>query len=121
MKFPRITAINTIKSFFADPEKSILLLDGPRFAGKSTLLQHVYTSTDLREGKKYFHSFADTFSGQQFHDAAEFMQYMQIKHGLDFTKPGLLCLDEIQYNKHIGQIFHDLFHTPTPSKRTTKK
>jgi predicted AAA+ superfamily ATPase len=87
MKFPRISAIHTIEHFLSDPTKSILLLDGPRFAGKSTLLQHIYTSTEIWKGKKYYYSFADTFGGKQFHDAAEFVQYMQIKHGLDMTQP----------------------------------
>jgi predicted AAA+ superfamily ATPase len=109
MKFPRTDAIHTIQAFLADSTKSILLLDGPRFAGKSTLLQHVYASTEIWTGKKYYYSFANTLGGQQFRDAAEFVQYMQIKHGLDMTKPGLLFLDEIQYSKSIGTILHDLF------------
>ena len=107
MKIRREKYILAIQDFLDYSKKSILVLDGPRFAGKSTLLNHVYTS-DMRTGKKYYYSFDEEIGSKQFRDAHDFMQYVQIKYGVDFHSPGLLLLNEIQYSKNIGTILHDL-------------
>lgn len=107
MKIERTKYVKAIEQFINQSPKSILLLDGPRFAGKSTLLDHTYTS-DMREGKRYYYSFDEHIGTKQFKDTADFMQYMQIKYGVDFSQPWLLLLNEIQYSKNIGNILHDL-------------
>lgn len=58
MKISRKKYITSIQQFIDSSTKSILLLDGPRFAGKSTLLEHVHTS-DMYTGDKYYYSFDD--------------------------------------------------------------
>ena len=47
MKIPRNKYVNAIEAFMQQSSKSILLLDGPRFAGKSTLLEYVFSKDDL--------------------------------------------------------------------------
>lgn len=108
MRIRREKYILAIQNFLDSSKKSILVLDGPRFAGKSTLLNHVYTSTEMWSGKKYYYSFDDEIGSKQFRDADDFMQYMQIKYWVDFHTEWLLLLNEIQYSKNIGSILHDL-------------
>lgn len=88
MQIAREKYLILIQQFLDSRAKSILVLDGPRFAGKSTIMDYVYTS-EMGDGigKKYYYSFEDVIGTKQFKDTADFMQYMQIKYGVDFHKP----------------------------------
>ncbi len=108
MKIPRNKYVSSIQSFLNTSSKSILLLDWPRFAGKSTLLEHVYSTDDMWTGKKYYYSFDEHIGTKQFKDTHDFMQYMQIRHGVHFEEPWVLLLNEIQYSKNMWSILHDL-------------
>jgi predicted AAA+ superfamily ATPase len=110
MKIPRKKYVHVIEAFLTSSPKSILLLDGPRFAGKSTLLEHIYSQMVLPY-KKYYYSFNEHIGTKQFKDSHDFIQFMQIKHGVVFSEPGVLLLNEIQYSKNMGQILHDLVKT----------
>lgn len=65
---------------------------------------------DSIDTKKYYFSFDDQLGVKQFKDGNEFMSFMQIKFGIDFSKAGLLFLNEIQFSKNIGSIIHDLIN-----------
>lgn len=116
MKIPRNNYVSSIASFLNNSKKSILLLDWPRFAGKSTLLEHIYSEM-WGDSKKYYYSFDAHIWTKQFKDTHDFIQFMQIKHWVDFDKPGILLLNEIQYSKNMGSILHDLIKkNKTPLK-----
>jgi len=85
MKIPRNNYVSSIQSFLNTSKKSILLLDGPRFAGKSTLLDHVYSEMNINV-KKYYYSFDEHIGTKQFKDTHDFMQYMQIRYGVRFDE-----------------------------------
>lgn len=58
--------------------------------------------------QKYYYSFDEHIGTKQFKDTHDFIQYMQIRYGVRFDKPGILLLNEIQYSKNMGSILHDL-------------
>ncbi len=92
--------VKQLKDAIYDPSIKCIVLDGPRQAGKTTLLQHIYYD-DTVEFKKYYFSFDDQLSTKQFKDSQEFLSFMQIKFGIDFSEPNLLFLNEIQFSKNI--------------------
>lgn len=101
--------VKRLKDAIYDPKVKCIVLDGPRHAGKTTLLKHIYHDDTIEE-KKYYFAFDDQISTKQFKDSQEFISFMQIKFGIDFTVPNLLFLNEIQYSKNIGSIIHDLIN-----------
>ncbi len=109
MLIPRPRYVSQLRSAIDNPSIKCIVLDGPRQAGKTTLLKHIYDD-DSVEMKKYYYSFDDQLSTKQFKDSQEFISFMQIKFGIDFSKQNILFLNEIQYSKNIGTIIHDLIN-----------
>ncbi len=107
IKRPRY--IKLLKEAILDTSIKCVVLDGPRQAGKTTLLQHLYYDNTI-EQKKYYFSFDDQLSTKPFKDSQEFISFMQIKFGIDFSEPSILFLNEIQYSKNIGTIIHNLIN-----------
>lgn len=101
--------VKLLKQAIHDPSIKCVVLDGPRQAGKTTLLQHIYYDNTIDQ-KKYYFSFDDQLSTKQFKDSQEFISFMQIKFGIDFSEPNLLFLNEIQFSKNIGKIIHNLIN-----------
>ena len=100
MIIERAKYLNPLKEAINDPSIKCIVLDGPRHAGKTTILQQIYND-DTIAMKKYYFSFDDQISTKQFKDSNEFISFMQIKFGIDFTKSNLLFLNEIQFSKNI--------------------
>lgn len=109
MIIPRTRYVERLKKAIMNPKVKCIVLDGARHAGKTTLLQHIYHD-DTIAGKKYYFAFDDHISTKQFKDSQEFISFMQIRFGIDFSAPNLLFLNEIQYSKNIGSIIHDLIN-----------
>lgn len=100
MYIQRPKYLDRIYKAISDENIRLLFLTGPRDAGKTTLLKHIYDDQDISL-KKHYYSFDQSIVSKQFHDTREFMNYFNIRFGIQFDQPGLLLLNEIQYSKDI--------------------
>ncbi len=89
-----------------EKEKLILLL-WPRQVGKTTLLHLI--EKEFNHLPTYYYSFEDEFSRLEFANKQDFVSYFQTTLNIDFFKPGLLLLDEIQYVRQNAKILKSLY------------
>ncbi len=103
--FRRSKYLDKILSFL-EKEKLILLL-GPRQVGKTTLLYML--KNEVKDRLVYYYSFEDEFSKLDFLNKQDFINYFTRVLKVDFFKPGLFLLDEIQYVKNNIRLLKALY------------
>lgn len=86
MIFERQKYLGKIYSAISGEKTRLIFLTGPRDAGKTTLLKHIYDNNDI-SFKKYYFSFDQSIVSKQFHDTKEFINYFNIRFGIQFEQP----------------------------------